>query len=288
MSATPPELRDEIPDFEVDRVAGERGPLDWTGLTSIGGARGPLELLALLAVLAVVFFGTQLALVLTNTPEYVFPHPIGAVQSLFGDFGSLYAHHLWVTMREFLIGLAIGSTAGLLIAALITTRPFVERLVAPYMIVLVTTPMLAIVPFLRLKLGFGLWPITIAVALASGPMVVINAVTGFRRTDLAKIALARSYGASSYQVFRHVRFPVALPMIIVGYMVGSIFGLLTAVGGEMVAPSESGGLGQRLVYFASLLRMNQFGATILIVAALGVAIYIVFTLIAKRWASWEE
>jgi NitT/TauT family transport system permease protein len=152
---------------------------------------------------------------------------------------------------------------------------------------MVTTPMLALIPFLRLKMGFGMWPIVLAVALASGPMVLINSATGFRRTDLAKIALARSYGASTFQIFRKIRFPLALPMIIVGFMVGSIFGLLTAVGGEMVAASEKGGLGQKLIYFSSLVQMEKFGAVLLIIAALGVAIYVIFYFIGKRWTSWE-
>ena len=116
---------------------------------------------------------------------------------------------------------------------------------------------------------------------------MINAATGFRRTDLAKIALARSYGASTFQIFTKIRFPLALPMIIVGFMVGSIFGLLTAIGGEMVAPSEEGGLGERLVYYSSLARMDEFGAVIAIIAVLGVGIYILFYFIGKRWASWE-
>jgi NitT/TauT family transport system permease protein len=190
-------------------------------------------------------------------------------------------------MQEFLAGLAIGASIGHLLAALITQKPFVEKVVAPYILIMVTTPMLALVPFLRLKLGFGAMPLIIAVALASGPMVMINAATGFRRTDLAKIALARSYGAGTLQIFWKIRFPLALPMIIVGFMVGSIFGLLTAVGGEMVAASEAGGLGQRLVYFSSLARMDNFGAVLLIIAALGVTIYVVFYIIGKRWASWE-
>src|SRR5438309_9314291 len=190
------------------------------------------------------------------------------------------------------MGVAIGSTLGLLLAAVITQKPFVEKVVAPYIIVLVTTPMLALVPFLRISLprgigGLGIWPIIIAVALASGPMVMINSATGFRRTDLAKIALARSYGASTFQIFAKIRFPLALPMIIVGYMVGSIFGLLTAIGGEMVAASEQGGLGRDLVYYSSLARMSEFGATILIIAILGVLIYVIFYFIGKRWASWE-
>ena len=148
---------------------------------------------------------------------------------------------------EFLAGLAIGSIVGLSLAAVITQFPFVEKIITPYILLLVTTPMLALVPLLRpASLASGSEPRIIAVALASGPMVMINSATGFRRTDLAKIALARSFGAITLQIFTKIRFPLAMPMIIVGLMVGSIFGLLTAVGAEMVGGEREGGLGNRL------------------------------------------
>jgi NitT/TauT family transport system permease protein len=287
VSNVPRELKDEIPSFEHSPTKADHGPIDWTALTSIRTAKSALEIGTILGIGAAVFFGLEFVLRWTDTPSYVFPKPVDVVKTLVSDFNDLYMHHLWVTMQEFLAGYAIGACIGLLLAALITQKPFVEKVIAPYVLIMVTTPMLALVPFLRLKMGFGAWPLIIAVALAAGPMVMINAATGFRRTDLAKIALARSYGASTLQIFWKIRFPLALPMIIVGFMVGSIFGLLTAVGGEMVAASEAGGLGERLVYFSSLARMDQFGAVILIIAALGVSIYVLFYFIGKRWASWE-
>jgi NitT/TauT family transport system permease protein len=287
VSNVPDDLRDEIPTFEQPKAGGGHGPIDWTGLTSMRTAKSALEIGSIVVLAVTIFFGLEGILRWTNTPTYVFPKPIDVVRVLWNEFGSVFAHHLWVTMYEFLAGYAIGAAIGLVLAALITQKPFAEKVIAPYILIMVTTPMIALVPFLRLKMGFGSWPLIIAVALASGPMVMINAATGFRRTDLAKIALARSYGASTFQIFRKIRFPLALPMIIVGFMVGSIFGLLTAVGGEMVAPSEAGGLGERLVYYSSLARMDEFGAVISIVAALGVGIYVLFYFIGKRWASWE-
>jgi len=286
MSQVPQELRDEIPSFEK-QAHEEHGPINWSALTSIQGARSFAEIAALLGLFAAIFFVVQGIVVWTHTPTYVFPRPTDVVRTFAQDFTSTEIHSLKVTTIEFLSGLAIGSTIGLVLAALLTLKPFAEKIIAPYVLIMVTTPMLALVPFLRLKMGFGLWPLIIAVALASGPMVMINSATGFRRTDLAKIALARSYGASTFQIFAKIRFPLALPMIIVGYMVGSIFGLLTAVGGEMVAASEQGGLGRDLVYYSSLARMPEFGATILIIAILGVLIYVIFYFIGKRWASWE-
>jgi NitT/TauT family transport system permease protein len=292
LSQVPNELRDEIPSFDEGSAHRDHGPIDWTGMTSIRGARSAFEIGTIVALAVGVFWGIEGILRWAKTPSYVFPRPTQIVSALTTDFGIRYGHHLWVTAQEFLMGVAIGSTIGLVLAAVITQKPFVEKIVAPYIIILVTTPMLALVPFLRISLpsglgGLGIWPIVFAVALASGPMVLINAATGFRRTDLAKIALARSYGATTFQIFRKIRFPLALPMIIVGYMVGSIFGLLTAVGSEMASASEEGGLGHQLIFFASLIQVPQFWATIVIIAALGVTIYIVFYCIGRRWASWE-
>ena len=140
-------------------------------------------------------------------------------------------------------------------------------------------------PLLILRFGFGSEPRIIAVALASGPMVMINAATGFRRVDSGKIALARSYGASTLQIFWKVRAPMALPMIFVGLMVGSIFGLLTAVGAEMVGGGF--GLGNRLTSYSSRIQMPEFFAVVMILSILGILIYVLFFLLGKKFASWE-
>jgi NitT/TauT family transport system permease protein len=289
MSQVPSELRDEIPSFERREEQTDHGLINWTAFTSLPTARSVLEIFTIFGIAAGIFFLLQGILTWTNEPEYVIPRPISVVRALGTDFQLNYGHALWVTAQEFLIGVFIGSTIGLILAAVITQKPFVEKVITPYIIILVTTPMLAFVPALRLSIvkGFSIWAIVVAVALASGPMVLINASTGFRRTDLAKIALARSYGASTFQIFRLIRFPMALPMIIVGYMVGSIFGLLTAISGEMVSPSSQGGLGRQIVFFAAALHMPEVGATLIIVSALGVAIWLVFRFVGKRWASWE-
>ena len=167
------------------------------------------EITTLIGLAVAIFWLIQGIVIWTHTPTYVFPKPTEVVKTFVQDFTSTEIHSLWVTTIEFLSGLAIGSTIGLVLAALVTLKPFVEKVIAPYVLIMVTTPMIALVPFLRLKMGFGLWPLVIAVALASGPMVMINSATGFRRTDLAKIALARSYGASTFQIFAKIRFPLA-------------------------------------------------------------------------------
>ena len=261
----------------------EKQPINWSALTSVSFAGLQVAVIAGVAVAVVVV--SELVVRAWDIPSYVFPLPSEIASALYRSFPLLWPH-LLVTLQELGLGYAIGAVAGILLAALITQFPFVEKIVTPYILILVTTPMLALVPLLILKFGFGQTPRVIAVALAVGPMVMINAATGFRRTDLARIALARSYGASTLQIFYKVRFPLALPMIIVGLMVGGIFGLLTAIGAEMVGGGS--GLGNRLVYYSSLARMSSFFAVIILIAAIGIGLYVAFYLIGKKWANWEN
>ncbi|MGD9913494.1 MAG: ABC transporter permease [Rhizobiaceae bacterium] len=276
---------DEIPDIKQDSKprAGD-GPMNFSALTNVPVARDLREALFIVAFAVLLVVSLEVMIRLAQVPSYILPLPSNVFAALFRTMPA-FLPHIGVTLQELLIGYSIGAVIGILMAGVITQFPFVEKVITPYVILLVTTPMLALVPLLVLQLGFGIAPRVVAVALAVGPMVMINSATGFRRTDPGKIALARSYGASTLQIFRTIRFPIALPMIIVGLMVGGIFGLLTAIGAEMLGGQW--GLGTRLVYYSSLARMEEFFATILIVAFIGVIMYVIFFFIGKKWASWE-
>jgi NitT/TauT family transport system permease protein len=282
------ELQDQVPTFSTSHPTTKDQPAltNWSALTSPQVAANLREVLLIVGFGVLIIGGTEVLVRALQVPEVIFVPPSTIFVTLVTNFVPVFLPYLLTTLEELAIGLAIGATIGLILAAVITQRPIVEKIVTPYIILLVTTPMLALVPLLQLKLGYGITPKVIAVTLASGPMVMINSATGFRRTDLAKIALARSYGASTLQVFRHIRFPLALPMIIVGFMVGSIFGLLTAVGAEIVGGDS--GLGSRLTFYSSYINMPMFFATILLLALLGISIYVIFFFVGKRWASWES
>lgn len=276
---------DAIPDFKQSPDGGgEVGVANMSGLAAGPGIKSAREVAIIALVAVLVIGGAELLLLAFGVPQYVLPRPSEIAWALVTDF-HLIAPHLGHTLVELISGFTIGATVGLILAAVITQFPFAEKIITPYILLLVTTPMLALVPLLILRFGFGYEPRIIAVALASGPMVMINAATGFRRVDQGKIALARSYGASTLQIFWKIRAPMALPMIFVGLMVGSIFGLLTAVGAEMVGGGF--GLGNRLTSYSSMIQMPQFFAVVLILSFLGILIYMIFFLLAKRYASWE-
>ena len=275
-------MTDAIPEFK----RGEATQVGITGaaLASGMGATTRKETAIILAVAVSVIGGLEAVLWWYNVPQYILPRPSLIAAALIKEF-PLILPHLGYTMVSLLSGFTIGALTGMVLAAVVTQYPLVEKVITPYILVLVTTPMLALVPLLILRFGFGYTPRIIAVALAVGPMVMINAATGFRRTDSAKIALARSYGATTLQIFWKIRAPMALPMILVGLMIGAIFGLLTTVGAEMVGGGF--GLGNRLTTYSSMINMPEFFAVILLLSVIGILIYVIFFLIGKKWAGWE-
>ena len=281
------ELRETIPTFAQGdaETDGEVGLTNWSALTNQGFAKSWGEAGLILLVAVALIGAAEFAVRAFNIPSYILPPPSAIFTTLITRFPDLFWPHMQITLIELLSGYAIGASIGLVLAAVITQVPLIEKIITPYILLLVTTPMIALVPLLILVYGFTLTPRIIAVALAVGPMVMINAATGFRRTDLAKIALARSYGASTLQIFAKIRFPLALPMIIVGFMVGAIFGMLTAVGAEMVGGKN--GLGNQLMFWSSMVKMEQFYAIILLLALMGVSIYVIFYWIGKKWAGWQ-
>ena len=238
-----------------------------------------------LAVALVLIGGLEVYLRLAHVPTYMLPTPSAIAVALYAQFWALLPH-VGATLFELFAGFFIGASIGFVLAMIVTQFPFVERIVTPYILLMVTTPMIALVPLLILRLGFGLAPRIVAVALASGPMVMLNSVTGFRRVDEIRLDLARAFGASPLQTFLKIRIPQALPMVLAGLTVGAIFGLLTAVAAEMAGGQE--GIGTRLVYHSSMLEMPEFFATIVVLAAIGIAIHAFFTALGRYLVPWTE
>ena len=138
-------LADKIPDFNSSAGPQGGGPVDVTAIASIRRAKGLKEILSVLALAVVVVTLLEFILIWSHTEAYVFPKPTSIIRSLFTDFPTLYLKPLRQTVQTFFLGLIIGSTVGLSLAVLVTLKPGLDIFISPYIIILVTTPMVAVV-----------------------------------------------------------------------------------------------------------------------------------------------
>jgi len=142
--------------------------------------------------------------------------------------GTLGAH-IGTSLSRALLGLAIGTAAGVLLAITAGLTRLGESLVDGTLQVKRAIPILALIPLLILWLGIGEeFKVTI-VALGVLIPIYINTYSALTSIDRKQIELAESLGLSRWQYIRFVLGPGALPGFFVGFrlaVVGSWMALI--------------------------------------------------------------
>jgi len=198
----------------------------------------------------------------------------------------LVMENLLVTLWEALAGFALGSSAAVVAAALITRAPLLERAVLPYLVGLQALPKVALAPLLVVWLGFDLASkIAISTVIAFFP-VLINSMIGFTTVEAEKLELMRSLVASEWQVFRIVRFPNALPFIFAGLNVAIVFSITGALVGEFVGAKK--GLGMLLLQFNFNMDIGGMFAVLIVLAVMGVVLHGLVRALHRRLIFWSQ
>lgn len=193
---------------------------------------------------------------------------------------------LLYTLTEALSGFALGSVAGVVVAALITRSALVERALLPYLVGLQALPKVALAPLLVVWLGFGIGSkIAIATIIAFFP-VLINSMIGFSTVDPGKLELMRSLVASEWQIFRIVRFPNALPFIFAGLNVGIVLSITGALVGEFIGAKR--GLGTLLLQFNFNLDIAGMFAVLIVLALMGTTLHAIVRTLHRSVVFWTE
>ncbi len=227
----------------------------------------------------------ELAVRTFDIPRQVLPTPSSIAAALAGNFELLWPH-LLITLKTILTGVIIGVPVGIVLAAVLSQFKMLEKAFSPYVIFLVTTPTITIVPLLTLWLGFGAEVRMLVVVIQAIPIVMLNSITGFNSVDPEPVELMKSLGAGRFATFRKVIFPAALPQVFTGIKLGAIFGTIAAIGSEFAGAKE--GMGNRIVSFLALVQTELAFAGIIVVILIGVLLSYLIDLIGSRFLKWNH
>lgn len=174
-------------------------------------------------------------------------------------------YHGWITLSATLLGFAIGTAAGILLAVGIVHNRAMDMSVMPWAIASQTIPILAIAPMIIVVLNSigiqGLVPKAIISAYLSFFPVVVGMVKGLRSPDAMQMDLLKTYYASGAQTFFKLRLPSSMPYLFTSLKIGIAASLVGAIVGELPTGAVRG-LGARL------LSGSYYGQTVQIWAAL--------------------
>ena len=139
-------------------------------------------------------------------PEWLLPAPSKIFACMVTEF-SEFAPHIGISFITVLAGFGIAVPVGILLATLITANKHVASALSPYIIVLVTTPLIILLPLLMLFLGYGIKVRIIGVVLQAFAIVNMNTCTGILNVPEMRHELMQSMGATKLQTLRTVIYP---------------------------------------------------------------------------------
>lgn len=139
-----------------------------------------------------------------------------------------------------LVSVAIGFALGLVLGILLSRRPKLSGVVLPVLSVFNTIPGIVFIGLLVLAWGAGTATVLVALGIYATFPVLKNTYAGLVSVDQQYIEAARGCGMSAIQSLIRVELPLALPTIIGGLRMSTVYTVSWAVLASMIG---LGGLG---------------------------------------------
>jgi len=185
--------------------------------------------------------------------------------------------HGWITLSATLLGFAMGTGFGILLAVGIVHSRAMDMSVMPWVIASQTIPILAVAPMIIVVLNAvgvsGLLPKAFISMYLSFFPVVVGMVKGLRSPDAMQMDQMRTWNALKPTMFWKLRLPSSMPYLFPSLKIAMAASLVGAIVGELPTGAVAG-LGARL------LAGSYYGQTIQIWSALISAAVLAAVLVA--------
>jgi NitT/TauT family transport system permease protein len=237
-------------------------------------------------VFAAVLAAWEASVVGFRIERILLPRPSDILTTFLDQWSTVWAAG-FVTLREALGGLAIGTGLGAL-AAMGAARWSVLREVAmPFSIAAGSAPIVVLAPIFNQWFGITspLAKMSVVAVMVFFP-IMINLVRGLTTVDPRQLELMRSLAAPDRATLRKVRLPHALPYLFNGLKVAAVLSLIGAIVAEYFGGSRDA-LGVYISQQAGLPRMAEAWAGIIVAILLGAGMHAVIVLAERRLMPWH-
>jgi len=163
------------------------------------------------------------------------------MREFFSVYGAQLFRAIWVHLGYVAAAVTAGFVLGLVLGILLSRLPrWCASFLLPVLSIFQTIPGIVFIGLLFLKLGMVPATVLIALSVYATFPVLKNTYTGLRQVEDRYLEAARGCGMSPFQMLRKVELPLAMPSIIGGLRLATIYTVSWAVLASMIG---LGGLG---------------------------------------------
>jgi NitT/TauT family transport system permease protein len=211
-----------------------------------------------------------------------YPHQVLTDAFLVGDIQRELASATWVSFKVAATGLAIAMALGIVFAILMSQARWVERSFYPYAVFVQTVPILALVPLIGLRFGFGFSARVLVVVIISLFPIITNTLFGLKAAETGHHELFSLHGASRLTRLRKLQLPASLPAMFTGFQISAGLAVIGSIVGGFFFGRGERDLGNRILLYSNRLRPSELIAAIILSALLGVVFFQFFGGLGRR------
>lgn len=216
-------------------------------------------------------------------PEAVAAKFVAILQDGYGD--AALGRHLGASLGRVFAALALAAAIGVPVGLAIGASPLGRGVFDPLLEILRPIPPLAYLPLMIIWFGIEEASKVGLIFLSVLAPVTLGARAGVKSAAIEQIHAAYSFGATRWQVIRHVILPSAMPEIITAMRIGIGFGWTTLVAAEMVA--STAGLGYMVLSASKFLQTATVIMGIVVIAAIAYAFDHLMRFVERRVVPWK-
>jgi NitT/TauT family transport system permease protein len=244
---------------------------------------GIFNLLLPAAVFIALIAAWWAAVAIFKVPAFLLPPPEDVLPRIVADHRS-FIFHSWVTIQEILLGFAASVVLAIPLGLLIALSPLAKRMLYPFLVFVQLVPKIAIAPLFVVWLGFGLTSKVLLTLLLTFFPLLLASIAGFQILDERLLFLTRSMGATTWQTFRYLRFPAALPVIFGGLKTSATIAATAAIVAEFVGSNQ--GLGYILLQGTANLDTVRVFAVLFLLTIIGLGLNSIVEVVEYFMSPW--
>ena len=187
--------------------------------------------------------------------------------------------HITTTLYDALLGFAIATGLGTLIAILLWLSETLRRILDPYLVVINSLPKIALGPLIIIWVGIGTTSIVMMDILIMIIITTLTMLSAFCNTPKSKITLLRSYGATKLQILSKLVLPHSIVDFIGVLKVNVGLTWVGTIMGEYL--NSRAGLGYLIVYGSQVFNLNLVMSSTVILCILAGIMYFAVACVEK-------
>ena len=235
------------------------------------------------AVIVVFFALWELCVHVFAIPRFLLPPPSSVFATLW-EFRWPIAVNSWQTLMTTVIGFAFAVVFGLAGGVAIGSSRLVYNGFYPILIGFNSIPKVAVVPVLVIWFGIGTVPAIISAFLISFFPILVNVATGIATVEPELRDVLRALGAKNRDIILKVGLPRSMPYFFASLKIAITVAFVGSIIAETVAANS--GIGHMMIAASSRFDVPLVFAGLLVTAFMGIAMYVVASLIEERMTGW--